>query len=145
MKDFLKNSFPLILVGIVSIIGLFLWYKDYSYFYWGEVEPVVAMADERYVPDNGEKIDALYHSDFAERSDVVEALAWYSLESHMQLKTTNNSDESFFVSVYDYADFTNPVLKDSVIEILPEDHWTYDTEGGSYMLVVYGAWGGAER
>lgn len=138
MKDFIKKYIPLVFAGLFSILGLILGYKDYSYFYWGEVEPVVAMPHERYEPESREKIPALYNSDFAERPDVIEALAWYSLENHMQLKTTNNGSSSLFVSIYDYSDYINPVLKDSVIEILPGDHWTYDTKGGSYMLVVYG-------
>ncbi len=104
----------------------------------GGQEPIVAMAEERYKPDGGENIDALYNSDFTERPDVIEALVWYALESHMQLTTTNNSDSSLFVSIYNYSNYTNPDLKDSLIEILPGDHWTYDTKGGSYMLVVYG-------
>lgn len=136
---------PVILAGVFSVIGLFLWYKDYSYFYWGEVEPVVAMSYERYDPDDGEKINALYNSNFAERSDVIEALAWYTLENHMQLKTTNNGDSSLFLSVYDYHDYIEPVLKESMIEILPGDYWTYDTKGGSYMLVVYGTGVGGGR
>ncbi|MDE6531760.1 MAG: hypothetical protein K2K96_13465 [Lachnospiraceae bacterium] len=110
----------------------------------GGYEPIVAMAEERYKPCYGEDINALYNSDFSERPDVIEALVWYSLESHMQLKTTNNSDSSLFVSVYDYSDYIDPVLKDQVIEILPGDHWAYDTKGGSYMLVVYGKAGPEE-
>lgn len=141
MKDLLLKHVPIVLVGIMSILGLFLWYKDYSYFYWGAVDPVVVMANERYKPDEGEMVEAIYNSEFAERPDVREVLAWYSLEKHMEIHTTNNSDSSLFVSIYDYADYINPVLKDSMIEILPEEYWSYDTNGGSYMLVVYGRGG----
>lgn len=144
MRNYFKNQVPLILVGIFSTIGLFLWYKDYSYFSWGEVEPIAAMAEERYEPCSGEDIAALYNSEFAVRPDVIEALVWFSLESHMQLKTTNNSDSSLFVSVYDYTDYKHPVLKEPLIEILPGDHWAYDTKGDSYMLVVYGKAGPEE-
>lgn len=144
MKDLLLKYVPIVLVGIMSILGLFLWYKDYSYFYWGAVEPIVVMANERYKPDEGETVEAIYNSDFAERPDAREALAWYSLEKHMEIQTTNNSDSSLFVSIYDYADYLDPALKDSMIEIIPGEHWTYDTNGGSYMLVVYGR-GGMSR
>lgn len=132
MKKDHSKYVSIVFVGIVSLLGFFLWYKDYSYFYWGEVEPVTAMAEERYEPESGEKTDGLYNSAFAEREDVIAAMAWYSLEGHMQLKTTNDGDSSLFVSVYDYSDYMVPVLRDSVTEILPGDQWAYDTKGGSY-------------